>query len=218
MKHTDTSRGIALLPIVAIVSAIVIIGIVVYVIKEQRFVAPTPADTTIEEDLDKAHKEMSAIDPDTETETTPTTTPAKPTEPTTPAPQQPITPVSFSGTVIAGSSSPLIEFNPSDYAKALQSGRLVVLYFYANWCPVCAVEAPRGLYPAFNELGGNRVVGFRVNFNDSDTDTNEEKLAREFGVPYQHTKVFLKNGKQVLKSPETWDKARYLSEIAKWSQ
>lgn len=123
--------------------------------------------------------------------------------------------LSFSGTVFAGSSSPLIDYNKADYDAAIASNKLVVLYFYASWCPICRFEIPK-LYAAFNQLSGSDVVGFRVNYNDSDTDANEEALAREFGVPYQHTKVFVKNRVRVLKSPETWDTARYLEEIEKY--
>ena len=68
---------------------------------------------------------------------------------------------------------------------------------------------------AFNELTTDKAIGFRVNYNDSDTDTNEEALAREFGVAYQHTKVFVKNGQRILKSPEGWDDKRYDMEISK---
>jgi len=58
------------------------------------------------------------------------------------------------------------------------------------------------------------VVGFRVNYNDGETDSFEEGLAREFGIAYQHTKVIIQDGERVLKSPETWNKDRYLSELA----
>ncbi len=124
-------------------------------------------------------------------------------------------PAGYIGQVLAGTSAPLLDFVKADYEQALHSNKLVVLYFYANWCPICKEEI-KNIYPAFNELTTQNVIGFRVNFNDSDTDADEEALAREFGVPYQHTKVFLKNGERVLKSPETWDKARYLSEINKF--
>ncbi|MCP6719228.1 MAG: thioredoxin family protein [Patescibacteria group bacterium] len=120
----------------------------------------------------------------------------------------------YSGTVLAGESSPILDFNKSDYDTALKSDKLIVLYFYASWCPICRAEVPH-LYSAFDELKEENVVGFRVNYNDSQTDNNEENLAREFSVLYQHTKVFLKNGQRVLKSPETWNKDRYLSEINK---
>lgn len=120
----------------------------------------------------------------------------------------------YAGKVLAGKSSPLLDFQKQDYEQALKSDKLVVLYFYANWCPICKEEVPK-LKSAFNELSSDKVIGFRINYNDSDTDSDEVVLAKEFGVAYQHTKVFLKNGKRVLKSPESWGKERYLEEINK---
>lgn len=120
----------------------------------------------------------------------------------------------YQGTVLAGSPAPLLDFNRADYQQALASDKLVVLYFYATWCPTCKAEVTDGLYPAFNALQNPNVVGFRVNYNDSDTDADEQALARQFGVGYQHTKVFLKNGQRILKAPDSWNKDRYLSEIA----
>ncbi len=135
--------------------------------------------------------------------------PAK-TTPPSPAP----TPVTFSGTVLAGNKSQVIDFNKADFDKAIASKKLVVLYFYANWCPICREEIPR-LYEAFNSLSDDRVLGFRVNYNDNETDGEEKKLAEKQGVLYQHTKVFLKNGQRIFVSPESWDKDRYLLEIDK---
>ena len=119
---------------------------------------------------------------------------------------------SYSGQVLAGSSAPLLVFNQADYDKAVAEGKLVVLYFYANWCPTCKAEFPKA-EDAFDMLQSENVVGFRVNFNDNETDKDEEALAREFGVPYQHTKVFVQNGTQLLKSPEQWNTQRYIDEI-----
>jgi thiol-disulfide isomerase/thioredoxin len=116
---------------------------------------------------------------------------------------------------LAGTLAPLLDFTKSDYDLAVKSDKLVVLYFYASWCPLCKEETANGLYPAFNALKDSRIVGFRVNYNDNDTDSDEKALAREFGVGYQHTKVFVKNGSRILKSPESWDKERYLNEINK---
>lgn len=120
----------------------------------------------------------------------------------------------YSGIVLAGNSSLLLDFTQEDYKKALVEDKLVALYFYANWCPICRAEFPK-MEKAFDELQVDNVIGFRVNYNDNETDDFERGLAREFGVAYQHTKVFLYNGERVLKSPETWEKDRYLSEINK---
>lgn len=120
----------------------------------------------------------------------------------------------YSGAMLAGKSAPLLDFTKADYDAAVKTDKLLVLYFYANWCPICKAEFPNA-QAAFNELTTNKVVGFRVNYKDSDTDNDEIALARQFGVTYQHTKVLLKNGKQILKAPDSWDKKRYLDEINK---
>lgn len=109
----------------------------------------------------------------------------------------------YKGNVLAGSTSPFIEFNRVDFEKAKTDGKIIILDFYANWCPICRAEAPE-LYAGFDQLNERNVVGFRVNFKDSDTDTDEQALAREFNIPYQHTKVILKNGAEVARLTNQW--------------
>ncbi len=123
----------------------------------------------------------------------------------------------YSGKVLAGTSSPYIIFNKADYDKALSLGKIVFLDFYANWCPICRSEAPE-LKAGFDSLTTDKVVGFRVNFKDSDTDSEEKALAKQFEIPYQHTKVILKDGKVVLKDGDSWDKSRFAQEIGKLTQ
>lgn len=120
----------------------------------------------------------------------------------------------FSGTKLAGGASPLLDFVKSDYDKAAMSEKLIVLYFYANWCPICREEFPK-MQAAFNELTSDTIIGFRVNYNDNETDDAERDLAREFGVAYQHTKVLVKNGARVGKYPDSWSEDRYLLELNK---
>lgn len=116
--------------------------------------------------------------------------------------------------VLAGNQARYLEFSKKDYESALKDNKKILLYFYANWCALCKREQ-KETFAAFNELHDSDWVGFRVNYKDSDTDKDEEDLAREFGISYQHTKVILKDGKIVLKAPDSWDKERYLEEIAK---
>jgi thiol-disulfide isomerase/thioredoxin len=117
-----------------------------------------------------------------------------------------------SGEVLAGSTTPYVDFNRDDYDRALREGRTIMLYFYANWCPICRVELSR-TRAAFDELNLPGIVGFQVSYNDNETDDFEENLARQFGIAYQHTKVILKGGQQVLKNGETWGKDRYIEEL-----
>lgn len=109
--------------------------------------------------------------------------------------------------------SHVFEFEQAAYQEALDQGKLVVLYFYANWCPICKAEFPN-MQEAFSELGNDQVIGFRVHFNDNQVTQEQKDLAREFGIAYQHTKVFVKNGEQILKAPDSWEKQRYLDEIS----
>lgn len=119
----------------------------------------------------------------------------------------------YSGRVLAGSSSPYIVFNKTDYDKAQSLGKVVLLDFYANWCPICRTEQPE-IRSGFDSLTSDKVVGFRVNYNDSDTDNDEKALATQFKIPYQHTKVILKNGKEISRSFGVWDKEMFSKEIS----
>lgn len=121
----------------------------------------------------------------------------------------------YKGKVLAGTEkTKYLEFNRADYDKALKEKKKILLYFYANWCPTCRLEQPQ-TFAAFNEINDQDLIGFRVNFRDSDTDADEEALAREFGVSYQHTKIILKGGQKAGKFPDSWDKQRYLDELNK---
>lgn len=125
---------------------------------------------------------------------------------------QDATPMSHNGKVLAGTNTPYIDFNTKDYDEALKSNKIILLNFYANWCPICRAEQ-QDLFEGFNSLDFENVVAFRVNYKDSDTDTDEQALAKEFSVPYQHTKVILKDGKQVKKVTEQWNKEKLIQEM-----
>ena len=118
--------------------------------------------------------------------------------------------------LLAGSISPYYEFNKELYDKALDENKLVFLYFYADWCPICAKEQRDATLPAFNEIEKDNLIGFRIHYNDGKVNQIEKDLAKQFGITYQHTKVILKDGKQVLKDLNSWDKDKYLEELNKY--
>ncbi len=124
--------------------------------------------------------------------------------------------IGYKGELLAGNESPYLVFNKEDYDKALSENKTILLYFYANWCPECKIEQPETI-SAFNEMKNKNLIGFRVNYKDSDTDNNEIALAKEFGISYQHTKVIIKGGVKLLKAPDSWNKDRYLEELNKFS-
>lgn len=118
----------------------------------------------------------------------------------------------FNGDILAGETSPYLEFNQADYDRAVAEDKVIFLDFYANWCPICRAEAP-DIEEGFNGLTSSDVVGFRVNYNDTETDAAEEALAEQYGITYQHTKVIIKNDQVITKSQDTWDTATFNTEI-----
>lgn len=117
-----------------------------------------------------------------------------------------------SGIVIAGTTTPYLEYTKAGYEQALKDKKIVVLNFYASWCPICRAEASE-VKAAFDSLTNPDVVGFQVNYNDPETDADEKALAKEFGVTYQHTKVILKEGKEVFKETAQWNKEQFVTQI-----
>lgn len=111
---------------------------------------------------------------------------------------------SYKGQVIAGDVTKYIRFNQDDYEKALSEGKVIYFYFYANWCPICRQERPK-ILEAFNELNYPNVVGFEVHFNDDEVTPDDEKIAKQLGISYQHTSVIHvvgidKTGKEAFRS------------------
>ena len=198
MKSTHT-KGASTLVIVVIVVVLAVIAGMFYYFTNIKKIEIAPAETPDEQTFKPSPLET-------------TSTPVLGTSSLTSS-----TPPVYSGQIIAGTLAPLIDFNKKDYETALKTNKLIVLYFYANWCPICKEETVNSLYPAFNELTNENVIGFRVNYKDNQTDSDETALAKQFGVGYQHTKVFVKNGERVLKAPDSWNKTRYLTEINKAS-
>ncbi len=130
--------------------------------------------------------------------------------------QSPQTQATIPANLLAGTTSPYYEFNPTAYSKALAENKVILIYFYADWCPICKREQADATLPAFNELQKSNVVGFRVHYNDGKATAEERDLAKQYGITYQHTKIILKDGKQVSKDLNSWNKEKYLAEFSQY--
>lgn len=91
-----------------------------------------------------------------------------------------------------------VAYSPTVLADSADTRR--VLFFYANWCPICK-PADAEFQKRISEIPSD-VTLIRVNYNDSDTDAEEQALADKYGVTYQHTFILLnKDGGKV----KTWN-------------
>jgi thiol-disulfide isomerase/thioredoxin len=104
------------------------------------------------------------------------------------------------------------DWDKAKFDKAVSEGKIVLLDFAANWCPACQAEHPQ-LIAGFESLNDPLFVGFRIHYKDDQTTSEHAALAQQYQIPYQHTKVVIKDGKVVLKSPEAWTAERLVSEL-----
>lgn len=89
-----------------------------------------------------------------------------------------------------------IPYNPDSFLATANKRR--VLFFYASWCVTC--KPANANFQQNANLIPSDVAVFRVNYNDSDTDSFEKELAKKYQVTYQHTFVQVdKNGIVVTK-------------------
>ena len=114
--------------------------------------------------------------------------------------------------LIGGGTSRYYNWDKAMFDKAVAEGKTVYLEFSADWCGICQKQEPH-LIAAFSELNDPNVVGFKIHYKDDQTTPEHAALAQQYQIAYQHTKVILKNGKQVLKSPEAWTKDKFLQEM-----
>ena len=87
--------------------------------------------------------------------------------------------------MMASDQTRYVEYSKAAYDQAKDKRR--VLYFYANWCPICR-PADANFKENVNKIPEDVVV-VRVNYNDTDTDQEEKDLAQKYGITYQHTFV-----------------------------
>ena len=82
----------------------------------------------------------------------------------------------------------LYHFNTEGFDKAVSSGNLVMVDFWASWCGPCKMLSPT--VEALAEQYEGKALVCKVNVDE------EPDLARRFGVMSIPTVVFLKNGRE----------------------
>ncbi len=90
-------------------------------------------------------------------------------------------------------------YDPVAYQNALADKKIVYIYFYANWCPICKAARPK-ILDAFNKIDYSDVVGFEVHYNDDEAKDFDKEITRNYQVPYQHTTLIIKDGKEFYRS------------------
>lgn len=108
--------------------------------------------------------------------------------------QEPTATVNDESSAPADTNSRYVEYANDILSQTANTRR--VLFFYANWCPICL--------PADSNFKENAdkipldVTLIRVNYNDTDTDKEEKDLANQYGVTYQHTFVQIDSAGQAV--------------------
>jgi thiol:disulfide interchange protein len=95
------------------------------------------------------------------------------------------------------SSSNYRLYNSQEYQLALEQEKVVMLYFTANWCPICREQEPTNMEALKSLENDAAIIAFRVHILDSETTKETEALAEQFDVPYQHTTVIIGRDGQV---------------------
>jgi thioredoxin 1 len=83
------------------------------------------------------------------------------------------------------------------FDAVVASSKLVVVFFKANWCPTCRAQEPVNREVFSEYVGDERVAIFVGNFADPEETDFDKEIQSRYGVSYQHTFLFIKNGEEV---------------------
>ncbi len=119
----------------------------------------------------------------------------------------------INGNVVADNSK-YSQVTETALNQAIGEDKIVVLNFFATWCPSCTAEQP-AIRQALESFNNDNVKVFQVNYKDSDTDDFETELAKKYGITVQGTKIILKDGEQVSKIPQHWQADKWTEELNK---
>ena len=100
----------------------------------------------------------------------------------------------------------VVSFNKDDLENVKNSGKIILLDFYADWCGPCRMLSP--VVDEFTEENPDFVVG-KINVD------KEPELSEEFGVSSIPMLVVMKDGKILNKSVGAKSKQQILEMIEK---
>lgn len=106
---------------------------------------------------------------------------------------------------VGGDKAVLKDFKVSEYKAALQSDKLIVLLF--------GEKEQAQMEAAFKDLKDNKVIGFRVDYNDKNSDRAEKNLVKAFNVEEAGTKILIKNGAKLKQTAKAWTAKDYTKKI-----
>ena len=93
--------------------------------------------------------------------------------------------------------------NYRDYSEdmlqeSLDSGKVALLYFTANWCPTCRAQEPINISLFKNLQGDSEIVAYKAHVLDDETTQEDEALAKEYSVRLQHSFVLIDSNGEVV--------------------
>lgn len=98
------------------------------------------------------------------------------------------------GWLLVGSAAAAeVPFNQAQYAQAVATGKPVVVYLHADWCPTCRAQQPIVDRPS-KEASLKDVTIFVADFD------KETALEKSLKVSQQSTFVVFKQGREVARS------------------
>lgn len=91
------------------------------------------------------------------------------------------------GLIASTAHAEMKPFNEDAFKAATQSGKTIVLDFYADWCPTCqAQKSALETVSSEDSFRSDKVSIFKVDYD------SEQQLRNEFGVMRQGTIIVLK--------------------------
>jgi thioredoxin 1 len=101
---------------------------------------------------------------------------------------------------LAASPKALSEFNATAFEAAQAQGKLVVLDFYAPWCPVCRRQH-KNLEEALGARKNSHIVSFLVNYDDS------EELRKRHNVEGRSTLILFRGASEIARIKDSFTRA-----------